>query len=1036
MKRNPHFAAEAAALRQEAEARPREQEAAIPHPSSEAANHRLLHELQVHQVELELQNHALLELREQLERSLAQYTDLYDFAPVGYHQGRVISFQAVGVDITLLKRVEETLREREAMLRNVLETIPVRVFWKDRAGRYLGCNTAFARDAGYNTPEELLNSDDFQMGWREQAELYRTDDCSVMETGIPKLNYEEPQTTPDGGRIWLRTSKIPLRTLAGEIVGILGAYEDITERKRIEESLRQNEERTRLFFERQVVGMAITSSEKRWLQVNDRLCAMLGYSREELGHLTWAELTHPEDLAADITQFEQLLAGDIEEYVLEKRFIREDGQLVYVNLTIACVRRLDGSVDYLLALLEDITERKRVQEALRASEERYSQIAKCVPDLIQIVDLSLRHTYVNPTVERMYGWTVEEYLQLSVRDTVTPRQAIQDAALLEAELALAMAPDYDRNRVVTFESEEVRKDGSIFWAEISATFLWSSDNQPIGVIGIARDITERRQTMTALRESEAFRRRVFESSRIPIVVMDAVTWRFVDCNPAAVEIYRHASREETLGQTPLDVSTPVQYDGTPSPEKARYYIERAQAEGSVTFEWRHQRPTGEVWDAEVHLMAFQAGERGLLQFTLQDITDRKQAETALHETMARLEREIETRREQEVQLLQARKLEAIGRLTGSIAHDFNNLLTVVKGNLELLRGMGENRLDPDQSLLIEDALSAVRQSAELTAGLLAFSRQQPLQPKRTQVTLILQGLERLLERVLGPTITLRMVADPALPDVLSDPGQLQAVLMNLLINAQDAMPDGGALDVRATTFLVCPGAAAPVADLAPGQYVVVTVADSGIGMDADTLAWACEPFFTTKPTGKGTGLGLSTVYGFAAQSRGGLTLESQPGQGTTVRLFLPALEPASGRPAEPLTAPRPVPSSLAHRTETLLVVEDESRVRRLACRYLRELGYTVLEAADAEDALAILETEPEIQLVFSDIVMPGKLNGPDLARWIAAHRPEVKCLLTTGYHDQVQAALAGEALPPILAKPYDKKQLADQIRQQLDNPSP
>ena len=686
-------------------------------------------------------------------------------------QDNVTGFQSIGVDITALKQAEEARRDRETMFKTVLETIPVRVFWKDREGRYLGCNTAFARDAGYHTAEELLNRDDFQMGWLDQAELYRADDHSVIATGIAKLNFEEPQTTPDGQQIWLRTSKIPLRALSGEIIGILGTYEDITERKRMEQVLRESEERMRLFFERQVVGMAITSPEKGWLQVNDRLCAMLGYSREELRRLTWVELTHPEDLAPDIAQFERLLASNIDKYTLEKRFIRQDGQLIHVNLTVTCVRRADGAVDYVLALLEDITDRKR-------------------------------------------------------------------------------------------------------------------------------------------------------------------------------------------------------------------------------------------------------------------------AERELLDTMECLEREIQSRRDQEAQLLQARKLEAIGRLTGGIAHDFNNLLTVIKGNLELLRSVDQAGSDSDRALLIEDAQSAVRQGAELTAGLLAFSRQQPLQPKRTRVNRLVEGLHRLLERVLGPAIVLRVTMAPALPDVLADPGQFQAALMNLLINAQDAMPDGGVLDVRAATILVHPGAAAPVADLAPGQYVVVSVADSGIGMDDETLARACEPFFTTKPLGQGTGLGLSTVYGFTTQSQGGLTLESQPGQGTTVRLFLPALEPASRRPAELPPAPPSVllPLSLARGAETLLVVEDETRVRRLACRYLRELGYTVLEAADAEDALVILETEPEIRLVFSDIVMPGALTGYDLARWITVHRPEVKCLLTTGYHDRAQTASAGDALPPILAKPYGKEQLARQIRQRLDNP--
>lgn len=438
-----------------------------------------------------------------------------------------------------------------------------------------------------------------------------------------------------------------------------------------------------------------------------------------------------------------------------------------------------------------------------------------------------------------------------------------------------------------------------------------------------------------------------------------------------------------------------------------------------------------------------------------DITERRRMEEALRElnqlleqrvmerteelthAVGLLEQETQARRDREAQLVQARKLEAVGRLTGGIAHDFNNLLTVIKGNLEILREQGGAGNDPDRALLIEDALSAARQGGELTAGLLAFSRQQPLRLQRTRVNRVIQGLQRLLDRVLGPATLLQVQTEPTLPDVMTDPGQLQAAILNLVLNAQDAMPRGGTLGVRAAAVDIRRGTAAPVADLAPGQYVVVTVTDSGIGMDADTLARACEPFFTTKPFGKGTGLGLSTVYGFAAQSHGGIDMQSQPGQGTTVRLFLPALEPSSERTAReaqaPLPPPRPAP---AGGTETILVVEDEARVRRLACRYLHDLGYPVLEAADAEEAIAILETEPDIQMVFSDIVMPGDLDGFDLANWIATHRPMVKCLLATGHHDRAHVAPTGDSPPPpLLVKPYSKEQLAHQIRQRLDERS-
>ncbi|MDG4560621.1 MAG: PAS domain S-box protein, partial [Candidatus Competibacter sp.] len=969
-------------------------------------------------------------------------------------------------DITERKRAEENLRVALRRVEVLASNLYAGVLLVSNDGRVEFANQAFCDLFDLTeTPDDLrgLTSPEMlqkiQGVYASPAEaLARIQD--IVALGQPVKGEEVAMR---GGRLLVRDF-IPI-LIEGQRFGRLWHHVDITERRQMEEALREvNQNLEQQVMERTAdltQTMALLNQEMQlrqqgeerltqalraaragawkwdtainrisWSDDNYRVLGLAPGSVEPC-YENWLRCVHPEDRAEAGRQVARAMAGG-DDLNIEFRVVWPDDSIHWLN---DLGKMLYDSADKpigMYGIQMDITERKLAQEALQASEERYRQIAKCIPDLVWTMDLSGQITYANPTVERTYGWTVDEFLKLNRKDVVTPRQVIHDTALLEAELASMMTPDYDRNQVFRFESEQVRRDGSIFLAEVGAAFLWSGDGQPIGVIGIMRDITERKRVERALRESEAFRRRIFDSSRIPIVVMDAATWKFIDCNPAAVEIYRHSSREETLGQTPLDVSAAVQYDGTPSPEKTRFYIEQALAEGSIVFDWRHQRPSGEVWDAEVHLMHFRSDEQDLLQFSLQDITDRKKTERALQDTLARLEREIQIRQQQEAQLLQARKLEAIGRLTGGIAHDFNNLLTVVKGNLELLRGAGEDWVAPEQSLLIEDALSAARQGTELTAGLLAFSRQQPLRAQRTRVYRIVQALERLLERVLGPTITLRVTLDPAVPDILTDPGQFQAALMNLMLNAQDAMLEGGMLDVRAGAVLVRPNEGeAPVADLTPGQYVVVTVADSGIGMDTDTLARACEPFFTTKPVGKGTGLGLSTVYGFAAQSHGGITIESQPGQGTTVHLFLPAMELSSERTLRETRASSP-PRAPAGGAETILVVEDHTRVRRLACRYLRDLGYIVLEAGDVKDALAILETEPAIDLVFSDIVMPGEQNGYDLARWVTARRPAIKCLLATGYHDQAQTAPADDpTLPPVLFKPYSQEQLAQRVRQVL-----
>ena len=531
-----------------------------------------------------------------------------------------------------------------------------------------------------------------------------------------------------------------------------------------------------------------------------------------------------------------------------------------------------------------------------------------------------------------------------------------------------------------------------------------------------------------LQESEERFAKAFHSNPTTMAISEIETGRFIDVNEQWQKSLGY-TREETIGRNATELRIWVD-PGTPE-----RLIEQLRESGFIREAPVRIRPkAGDIREALWSVETIRIGDQDTLLSTIFDITERKQTEAALRETLTRLEREMRARQDREAELAQARKLEAIGRLTGGIAHDFNNLLTVIKGNLEILREREDAGTDPEHALFIEDALSAARQGAELTAGLLAFSRQQPLRLQRTRVNRLVQALERLLDRVLVPTTRLRVEIDPAVPDAMTDAGQLQAALLNLIFNAQDAMPEGGTIIVRAATADIPPGAPSGDVDLTPGRYVAVTVSDSGVGMDADTLARACEPFFTTKPFGKGTGLGLATVHGFAAQSGGGIAIDSQPGQGTTVRLFLRALAPSTERTARENHRPPPLPPPIAPAASAavILVVEDEARVRRLACRHLRDLGYPVLEAADAEEAIAILETEPDIQMVFSDIVMPGDLDGFGLASWIAAHRPEAKCLLATGHHERASDAPTGDAPPlPVLRKPYSKEQLAHQIRQLL-----
>jgi PAS domain S-box-containing protein len=381
----------------------------------------------------------------------------------------------------------------------------------------------------------------------------------------------------------------------------------------------------------------------------------------------------------------------------------------------------------------------------------------------------------------------------------------------------------------------------------------------------------------------------------------------------------------------------------------------------------------------------------------------------------------------EERLFQSQRLEALGQLTGGVAHDFNNLLTVVSGNLQIL----EERLDDPFSLkLARAAMRATGRGADLTRKLLAFSRRQTLQPRAIDVGQLLDSLADVLHRTLGARIEIQTICDPDLPQARADPGMLDTALLNLAVNARDAMPEGGRLTLEAHSETLDAEYAARHAEVAPGEYVEISVSDNGTGMPAEVLARAFEPFFTTKDSGKGSGLGLSLVYGFVKQSGGHIAVYSELGIGTTIRIFLPVV---SGEGQVDAQSPDP---EIRGGDETVLAVEDDDAVREVAVSFLKRLGYRVLEAADAEEALATLEREPDVALLFTDVVLRGQANGPDLAREAVRRRPSLRVLYTSGYARNampMQNELDGRV--ELLSKPYPIGQLARMVRRALERPS-
>jgi PAS domain S-box-containing protein len=558
--------------------------------------------------------------------------------------------------------------------------------------------------------------------------------------------------------------------------------------------------------------------------------------------------------------------------------------------------------------------------------------------------------------------------------------------------------------------ERVRKDGSRFLADVVITAIRSSDGALCAFGEITRDITARAAAEAVLKASESRLRNLIET------VLDTVVDGLVTIdrhgviqsfNKACVSLFGY-SPDEVIGQN-VRVLMPEpfhsEHDG---------YIEAYLATGvariiGIGREVMGRRKDGSTFPMELAVgESPQAGNHAFVGI-VRDVTER---------------REMETQREQ---LRQSQKMEAVGQLTGGLAHDFNNLLAIIIGNLDMLREIcAEDRVTDE---LVRDALDSALRGADLTRRLLAFARRQPLQPERADINEVIGAIVRLLARTLGENITIEMSLSPNVWPVQIDRAQFEAVIANLATNARDAMPRGGALLIDTRNGRLDAAYAAAHTDVMPGDYVVVEVSDSGTGMPPDILLRIFEPFFTTKEQGKGTGLGLSMVFGFMKQSGGHITVYSEPGKGTTFRLYLPRLQETASVQDERSEEPASRGGS-----ETILVVEDNAGLRRIVVRQLGEAGYRVLEAPDAEAALTIIESPEPIHLLLTDVVMPGAMDGRDLARVATARRPSLRTLLTSGFPDARWGGSAPRTGNRLLSKPYRKEELRRTVREVLDEP--
>ncbi|MBZ6076210.1 hybrid sensor histidine kinase/response regulator [Microvirga puerhi] len=556
-----------------------------------------------------------------------------------------------------------------------------------------------------------------------------------------------------------------------------------------------------------------------------------------------------------------------------------------------------------------------------------------------------------------------------------------------------------------FEAEgwRVRKDGTRFWAHVVIDAIRSRDGDLLGFAKITRDISDRKQAEEALKLSEQrFRTLVQGVTDYAIYMLDPEGY-ITNWNTGA-QRFKGYTEDEIIG-THFSHFYTEEDRTTGLPSRA---LKTAVEQGKFESEGWRVRKDGTRFFASAVIDPIRDDTGKLIGFAkiTRDITERKQAQEALAQAQAAL--------------FQSQKMEAVGQLTGGIAHDFNNLLTIIVNNLDLLT---RNAHEPRDKRLIQSAQRAADRGAKLTQQLLAFSRRQPLQPEINNPNNLIRGFEPVLHRACGETIDFRISLDPQLKSASIDGPQFETALLNLVINARDAMPDGGTLTVSSRNVTVRENDRY-AAHLKPGVYTCVTVSDTGHGMSREAADHAFEPFFTTKEIGKGTGLGLSQVYGFTVQSGGHVEIVSAPGKGTSVIMLLPVQEGEEQQPTEPAGDDQ----ELRRSAGTVLIVEDEPEVLEIASEIFDSLGYEVLTAIDAIAALDVLRGEAHIDVLFSDVVMPRGMSGLELARESQRLRPTIKILLASGYPI---STLPTQGLPEgssFISKPYRWTELADKLR--------
>lgn len=792
-------------------------------------------------------------------------------------------------------------------------------------------------------------------------------------------------------------SLIDLCERAGRERALMGVQEAL---ENTVDKLLENERLYRSILHTAMDGYWLSDDQGRLLDVNEAYCRMSGYDERELLSMSIAELDDVESEEAVLAHKKKIAMLGQDRF--ETRHRRKDGSVYDVEVS---THHIPASVGGLyVTFLRDITERRRAAQVLADSERKWRNIVAEAPQIGVALNRQGKIVFTNNHLLQLTGWAEADVIGRDWFDLFIP-ESIRGRI---RQVFLSTIESGDISRSERYENEIVTRKGELLLVDWANTVTLDDRGDIVEVISLGVDLTERRRSQDALQKSE-------ERLRLALAGADLGIW---DWNIQGKEVVFNDRWAEMVGYSPDELPpgeetffSLVHPDDRSSVREAiQMHLRGKSASIDIEFRMRHKSGAW-IWVLSRGQVIERDADKKALRVcgTHLEITERKKAQ--------------EEKERLEAQLLQAQKMESVGRLAGGVAHDFNNMLGVILGRTEIALALeGETgRLAPH----LLEIQKAAQRSADLTRQLLAFARKEKIFPKTFALNEHVEGMLKMLRRLMGEDIELTWRPDASSPRVKLDPSQLDQILANLCVNARDAIAGTGAVVIATGAAFFEEGRCPP--DLAPGNYALLSVGDDGCGMDEEMLQNIFDPFFTTKEQGRGTGLGLAMVYGIVKQNGGFIDVHSRPGEGTTFTIYFPSCDEPSGQAAE-----MPRAKAIAGGKETVLVVEDETANLAIVTEMLRGLGYTVIPASTPSEAMErAKEHANEIDLLLTDVIMP-EMNGRDLARNVLGHCPQAKLLFMSGYTADVMArgGVVDEELP-FIEKPFSLMALAEKVREAL-----